>query len=105
MAMLDRWAIQADLLQPSANSDNDFVAAIQKLKAFSLIDEEVKKILVLKAASPMSVNQLSDLQRNQNVQHTSSCTTLCSEVVGTSGNSLRMARGSFECRLQTMPIC
>jgi hypothetical protein len=59
MAMLDHQAIQADLLQPSANSDIDFVAAIQKLKAFSLIDEEVKKIPVLKAASPVSVNQFS----------------------------------------------
>jgi hypothetical protein len=59
MAILDRHAIQADLLQPSANSDLNFIAAIQKLKAFSLIDEEVKKISVLKAASSVSVNQFS----------------------------------------------
>lgn len=42
MAMLDRQAIAENFLREEEEPEMDFIAAIQKLKAFSLIVEETE---------------------------------------------------------------
>jgi tetratricopeptide (TPR) repeat protein len=62
MAMLDRQAISENLLRKDGESELEFTAAIQKLKAFSMITEETE-------ASVFSMHRLVQLSTQKWLEH------------------------------------